>query len=116
MVGTRRSLCRATGAAWPLAQSSSRDQGKADGPAGSTHFPVASGQGDFVAIRFVAPYSPARLRGYPVWQGWEDSAKVLLRRRCATGGADVAQLVAHHLAKVRVAGSNPVVRSEAARY
>src|SRR5947207_12137609 len=28
--------------------------------------------------------------------------------------ADVAQLVAHHLAKVRVAGSSPVVRSEAA--
>jgi hypothetical protein len=27
--------------------------------------------------------------------------------------ADVAQLVAHHLAKVRVAGSNPVVRSVA---
>lgn len=27
--------------------------------------------------------------------------------------ADVAQLVAHHLAKVRVAGSSPVVRSEA---
>ena len=27
------------------------------------------------------------------------------------GIADVAQLVAHHLAKVRVAGSNPVVRS-----
>ncbi len=26
--------------------------------------------------------------------------------------ADVAQLVAHHLAKVRVAGSNPVIRSE----
>ena len=26
-------------------------------------------------------------------------------------GADVAQLVAHHLAKVRVAGSNPVIRS-----
>jgi hypothetical protein len=26
--------------------------------------------------------------------------------------ADVAQLVAHHLAKVRVAGSNPVVRSK----
>ena len=45
------------------------------------------------------------------------SATVLAR----TGGsqiksrwehADVAQLVAHHLAKVRVAGSNPVVRSE----
>ena len=28
--------------------------------------------------------------------------------------ADVAQLVAHHLAKVRVAGSSPVVRSTAA--
>ena len=28
------------------------------------------------------------------------------------GHADVAQLVAHHLAKVRVAGSNPVVRSK----
>ena len=27
--------------------------------------------------------------------------------------ADVAQLVEHHLAKVRVAGSSPVVRSEA---
>ena len=32
--------------------------------------------------------------------------------RCATR-ADVAQLVEHHLAKVRVAGSNPVVRSKA---
>ena len=29
--------------------------------------------------------------------------------------ADVAQLVEHHLAKVRVAGSNPVVRSEVSR-
>ena len=29
-----------------------------------------------------------------------------------TRRADVAQLVEHHLAKVRVAGSNPVVRSE----
>jgi hypothetical protein len=29
-----------------------------------------------------------------------------------TDSADVAQLVEHHLAKVRVAGSNPVVRSE----
>ena len=28
------------------------------------------------------------------------------------GHADVAQLVAHHLAKVRVAGSNPVIRSK----
>jgi hypothetical protein len=33
--------------------------------------------------------------------------------RCYPGdsNADVAQLVEHHLAKVRVAGSNPVVRS-----
>ncbi len=30
--------------------------------------------------------------------------------------ADVAQLVAHHLAKVRVAGSNPVVRSRVERH
>jgi hypothetical protein len=30
----------------------------------------------------------------------------------ARGIADVAQLVAHHLAKVRVAGSNPVIRSK----
>src|SRR5689334_6928443 len=29
--------------------------------------------------------------------------------------ADVAQLVEHHLAKVRVAGSNPVVRSGSSR-
>ncbi len=29
--------------------------------------------------------------------------------------ADVAQLVEHHLAKVRVAGSNPVVRSKQMR-
>jgi hypothetical protein len=30
--------------------------------------------------------------------------------------ADVAQLVEHHLAKVRVAGSNPVVRSQRTRW
>src|SRR3954464_14850524 len=33
----------------------------------------------------------------------------------STAHADVAQLVEHHLAKVRVAGSNPVVRSTNAR-
>ena len=37
---------------------------------------------------------------------WLRLAAILLAQR-----ADVAQLVAHHLAKVRVAGSNPVVRS-----
>ena len=38
---------------------------------------------------------------------------VVLRdgRRSRPWHADVAQLVAHHLAKVRVAGSNPVIRS-----
>ena len=30
----------------------------------------------------------------------------------AQGHADVAQLVAHHLAKVRVTGSSPVIRSD----
>ena len=40
-------------------------------------------------------------------------------RVCCVAGAnrrhaDVAQLVAHHLAKVRVAGSNPVIRSASA--
>jgi hypothetical protein len=37
------------------------------------------------------------------------------RRGVPLGRADVAQLVEHHLAKVRVAGSNPVVRSEVSR-
>ena len=41
------------------------------------------------------------------------STTVLNARRRDPAGADVAQLVEHHLAKVRVAGSNPVVRSEA---
>ena len=42
--------------------------------------------------------------------GWTN---VVLRdgRRSRSWRADVAQLVAHHLAKVRVAGSNPVIRS-----
>ena len=34
------------------------------------------------------------------------------RATCRSWRADVAQLVAHHLAKVRVAGSNPVIRSK----
>jgi hypothetical protein len=44
------------------------------------------------------------------------STIVVLRtgRRSRPLRADVAQLVAHHLAKVRVAGSNPVVRSRVA--
>jgi len=38
----------------------------------------------------------------------QESTALLLQWRTH---ADVAQLVEHHLAKVRVAGSNPVVRS-----
>ena len=43
------------------------------------------------------------------------SLRIPVRLPCGRrkpGHADVAQLVEHHLAKVRVAGSNPVVRSE----
>ena len=49
------------------------------------------------------------------WATLHQSDKVcphLPQRSCVGCVADVAQLVAHHLAKVRVAGSNPVVRSE----
>src|SRR5690349_19695290 len=55
---------------------------------------------------------PATRRGTPVWQGAERPANVSSVAGEAGRHADVAQLVAHHLAKVRVAGSNPVVRSE----
>jgi hypothetical protein len=48
-------------------------------------------------VQFAAPNSPMPKVSRP--------SGMLLRI------ADVAQLVAHHLAKVRVAGSNPVVRS-----
>ena len=37
----------------------------------------------------------------------------LVARETGQRNADVAQLVEHHLAKVRVAGSSPVIRSEA---
>jgi hypothetical protein len=40
------------------------------------------------------------------WAAVEAEALICLNN------ADVAQLVEHHLAKVRVAGSNPVVRSQ----
>ena len=40
------------------------------------------------------------------------TSRVLPRDRCRmAANADVAQLVEHHLAKVRVAGPNPVIRS-----
>ena len=48
---------------------------------------------------------------------WAQRGRLVFRTRRGPRGAarhaDVAQLVEHHLAKVRVAGSNPVVRSEA---
>ena len=47
-----------------------------------------------------------------VWRLWQVWVKVAPPRSGDAAHADVAQLVAHHLAKVRVAGSNPVVRSE----
>ena len=53
-----------------------------------------------------------------VWTPPVGSAMVSSRASTRFGQgrhADVAQLVEHHLAKVRVAGSNPVVRSEEAR-
>ena len=46
---------------------------------------------------------------------WLASAKLKHDRAERPASADVAQLVEHHLAKVRVAGSNPVVRSELRR-
>ena len=66
------------------------------------------------------PHCAAARRG-PEFARRPGSATVLNARppwRDALGWAlhehaDVAQLVEHHLAKVRVAGSNPVVRSEA---
>lgn len=43
---------------------------------------------------------------------WVDYRRPSRRATCRSWRADVAQLVAHHLAKVRVAGSNPVIRSK----
>src|SRR3954452_21588454 len=58
-------------------------------------------------------YAVATRRGTPVWQGGRGPANVSsVAGNAPERQADVAQLVAHHLAKVRVAGSNPVVRSE----
>src|ERR1700753_2819628 len=48
----------------------------------------------------------------PRRRGTEQSREALNRTTGTAEAADVAQLVAHHLAKVRVAGSNPVVRSK----
>lgn len=56
----------------------------------------------------------SRRRGEGICAASPTSTIVVLRsgRRFRPKRADVAQLVAHHLAKVRVAGSNPVIRSK----
>ncbi len=65
----------------------------------------------------LAPFTCGHVAG-PVWLRAPKSSRVLNAPRGRgkspelTQRADVAQLVEHHLAKVRVAGSSPVVRSE----
>src|SRR4029077_8125934 len=58
--------------------------------------------------------SPGSHAGIQICAATLEWTIVVLRdeRRCRSLRADVAQLVAHHLAKVRVAGSNPVIRSK----
>ena len=52
-------------------------------------------------------------RGNPVLQGRQSALMFCSRRRTPNRrSADVAQLVERNLAKVKVAGSSPVVRSE----
>src|SRR3954463_2089711 len=59
------------------------------------------------------PPPPTRRGGPRVGKGRRNQVQFLsVAGERSRGQADVAQLVAHHLAKVRVAGSNPVVRSE----
>jgi hypothetical protein len=48
----------------------------------------------------------------PLCEVLPECATVLISRQGTRRGADVAQLVERNLAKVEVAGSNPVVRSE----
>ena len=68
---------------------------------------------ELVAQRPAWAADPAILRD--VWRHWTIPANGRFGREARLLGslthADVAQLVEHHLAKVRVAGSNPVVRS-----
>ncbi len=63
----------------------------------------------------LGPGATRRRRPLPVGRWLAGSAKVQDAPEGSASRrwhADVAQLVEHHLAKVRVAGSNPVVRSE----
>ncbi len=65
--------------------------------------------GDFVRIALLSDRSHSPCSRVALD---EPTAALLICRR--TKNADVAQLVAHNLAKVGVAGSNPVVRSRRA--
>ena len=88
-------------------------------PAGREPVPGAgpSRVGRQTGHRRILPRSGRRrARNAPLWRAdgdpvWFPSA----HRPPFRWHADVAQLVAHHLAKVRVAGSNPVVRSKRSR-
>ena len=67
---------------------------------------------DFMVARL--DEAPLALEGAVRWHpAFESRLKARTRARLAWSdtSADVAQLVEHHLAKVGVAGSNPVVRS-----
>ena len=85
-----------------------------EGVSGDRHCPHA-GQPSGVG-RSAEPRSASRpaLVG-PSAIGYGLSSTTGRSRGCPRRRADVAQLVEHHLAKVRVAGSNPVVRSEGPR-
>src|SRR5262249_3050911 len=63
----------------------------------------------------MGPTWPREFARRPVSATVSERGATLIGGTRPMGGvhADVAQLVEHHLAKVRVAGSNPVVRSEA---
>src|SRR5690625_2942466 len=66
-------------------------------------YPRRQHEGSIVAgpVRIAPRFGPPRT----------DGLICCTHHRAFCGCADVAQLVAHHLAKVRVAGSSPVVRS-----
>jgi hypothetical protein len=73
------------------------------------------GTGSGYPDRLIMEFGSAGWQELDVWTPSLRSTMVSDRAFGWTGRslrADVAQLVEHHLAKVRVAGSNPVVRSE----
>ncbi len=89
---------------------------------GEVHPPALRSTGGWSGT--VGLVEPRPLRSHAARLGWDvvsERVRRLWKSSGATraskalvygGNADVAQLVEHHLAKVRVAGSNPVVRSK----